>query len=204
MAFCADNCWIRDFSTSSSCVFLVTMFSTELRASMVFQLRSRNCLRRIFGPIKAPLRLPRSVLLMRLARSQGQRPSARFHFLSGHRRPWNCIMVRFGAHDIYLELVLVVLHLFLKFRDFCLELGLRSDKRIIRVVQLSVSLWLNLRNLSNFLRVPSRVLTLATYWSMFSFMFDSLSESSKICFTINNFSERNLLKQLRIVHFQRF
>lgn len=50
-------------------------------------------------------------------------------------------MVRFGAHDRYLELVLVVLHLFLKFSDFRLELGLCGDERIIRVVQLVVGLW---------------------------------------------------------------
>ena len=50
-------------------------------------------------------------------------------------------MVRFGAHDRYLELVLVVLHLFLKFSDFRLELGLGGDERIIRVVQLVVGLW---------------------------------------------------------------
>lgn len=69
-------------------------------------------------------------------------------------------MVRFGAHDRYLKLVLVVLHLFLKFSDFRLELGLCGDERIIRVVQLVVGLWQNLFNLNHILELTFESLDL--------------------------------------------
>jgi hypothetical protein len=76
--------------------------------------------------------------------------------LSGRRQPSSGIRVRFGAHDRYLKLVLVVLHLFLKFSDFrlvVLHLFLKfSDFRLeleIPDVQIVVGLWQDLFKLNH-------------------------------------------------------